>query len=249
MLEHPLQYGLCYATYVAELGLFIFLVVSGRIKRFSNIAFYLIVLLTVDGAGRYYFLYRYGLQSTQYGYFYFESDAVLVMSAYIVVCLLFRQVCLGHKELWSYLKLTLVMVLLLMLGVTWLTLMRSHHVVLGYFVVVFEQYLYFACLVLSTLLYVLAQRTERESDEVDLLLCGLGIYFAGQAATWALLHLLPHLAFAKSLVDYMSPLCTLGMLGIWSYAVARRPKAFQTLNPPGPQPRNYANPLLASEVR
>ena len=64
----------------------------------------------------------------------------------------------------------------------------------------------------------------RARDELELLVCGMGIQFAGPAANFALMYLTPGSHFFMSVMQYVGPLCTLGMLGLCFYAV-RIPKA------------------------
>ena len=61
-------------------------------------------------------------------------------------------------------------------------------------------------------------------DELELLVCGMGIQFAAPAANFALMYLTPGSHFFMSVMQYVGPLCTLGMLGLCFYAV-RIPKA------------------------
>ncbi len=66
------------------------------------------------------------------------------------------------------------------------------------FIVEFSQNLYFSCLVLNTLLYVMIQQLAIDDDELGLLVCGMGVQFAGEAACLALLHLTLGENFAAS---------------------------------------------------
>jgi hypothetical protein len=71
------------------------------------------------------------------------------------------------------------------------------------------------------MLYILMQQIETADDELGLLVSGVGIQFAGPAASLALLHLTLGHASSKFLVQLIMPLCTLGMLLTWFYAVGR----------------------------
>ena len=100
MVEQVLSYGLCYAGYAAQLILFTALATRGRWKRLTNLFVYVAVQFTVDGAGRSYVRYRFGLQSSTYSYFYWLSDDVLALAAFLLVCSFFRRACNEKKELW-----------------------------------------------------------------------------------------------------------------------------------------------------
>jgi hypothetical protein len=78
--------------------------------------------------------------------------------------------------------------------------------------------------VLNTLLYVMLQQLAIDDDELGLLVCGLGVQFAGEAACFALLHLTADQSMAKVLTVFLAPICTLAMLSIWVYAVGKTPQ-------------------------
>jgi hypothetical protein len=78
--------------------------------------------------------------------------------------------------------------------------------------------------VLTTLLYLLMQQIGSRDEELELLVCGMGMQFAGPAASWALITLTQREGYSVSLLRFIVPLCTLGMLLTWLYAVAFMPK-------------------------
>jgi len=188
---------------------------------------YLCSLLLIDGFGRQYVLHRYGLASVQYRYFYWLSDVVLALAAFIVVCALFRRACADDVKLWRFVRLILVFVFVLVLGISLASLTREPQPGSGRletaFFFEFQQNLYFTCLVLNTLLYIMLQQFQIEDGELHLLVCGMGLQFAGPAANFALASL-TSLETAHSLYVFLGPLCTLGMLLVWLYAVIRIPK-------------------------
>src|SRR5207245_9709902 len=100
----------------------------------------------------------------------------------------------------------------------------SLHVALPIFMTEFQQNLYFACLVLNTLLYLLRQRRQSEDEELAMTVCGLGIQFAGPAANFALVYLAQGNASFQALYQYLGVFCTIGMLATWGYAVVHVPQ-------------------------
>lgn len=225
MVDKLIGYGLQYAGYSLELGLFAFLIGRGRWKRLGGVTLYLTCLLAVDGVGRSYVLYRYGLASREYAYFFWLTDVLLTLAAFLLVCAFFRRACVQEEKMWRFLRLLLTFVFILVLGISSFSISRNYNQLFTRFIVEFQQNLYFTCLVLNTLLYILMQQIETEDDELALLVCGMGIQFAGPAASLALVYLTPGQQYAKSLLHYVPPLCTLGMLLTWFYAVAWMPKA------------------------
>ena len=82
------------------------------------------------------------------------------------------------------------------------------------------------------------QQIESTDDELGLLVCGVGIQFAGPAATMALYHLTTGQPISAALTSYMLPVCTLGMLAVWAYAIIRVSDRVKKVTP-------RRNPVLA----
>lgn len=225
MDERLVSYGLYLAVYSLETALVFYLFWRGRWKRLTTVSLYLVTLLALDGLGRSCVLYRYGRDSLQYAYFYWLTDVLLALGAFLLVCAFFRRACLGEDKMWRFIRLLLVFVFLLVLGISAFTLSRNMSHLFTRFIIEFQQNLYFTCLVLNTLLYVLMQQLENADDELGLLVCGMGIYIAGPSATLALVHLTPGERYPEWLARFISPLATVGMLVTWFYAVSRIPQA------------------------
>ncbi len=223
MVEKLVGYGLQYSCYLLEIGLLVLLIRHRYQKRLACVGAYLVSLLSV-GFARSYALYTYGLASRQYAYSFYLTDFFLELAAFLVVCAFFNRACLRETKMWRFVRLLMVSVFILVLGISWHSLSRSYSQIVTRFIVEFEQNLYFTCLVLNTMLYLLMQQIRSADDELELLVCGMGIQFAGPAAGWALVTLTPGQQYSASLVRFIMPLCTLGMLLTWSYAVARMPK-------------------------
>jgi membrane-associated HD superfamily phosphohydrolase len=233
MDRNLVSYGLQYACYVIEASLVLYLAWSRRRRRRGSPAFYLCSLLVAELA-RAWVLHTYGLASRRYFYVYWSTDFLLVISAFVLVCLFFRRACLDEKKMWRLVRLLLPFVFVLVLGISGLIFSRNYGHLFTYFIVEFNQNLYFTCLVLITLLYILLQHIESTDEELALLVCGVGIQFAGPTATVALVRLTSGESFAKSLSYFTIPLCTLGMLLVWAYAITRvKEKAVQLTRPEG----------------
>ena len=126
--------------------------------------------------------------------------------------------------MWRHIRLLLTLVLILVAGVSWFSLTQHYQQLFPRFIIEFEQNLYFTCLVLNTLLFILIRKLELADGELTLLVGGLGIQFAGPAANFALVHLTQGSGVGNVLYTYVGPLCTLGMLSTWFIAVARVPR-------------------------
>jgi hypothetical protein len=216
------SYGLEYAGILIEAALVLYVAWSSQWKSQRGIALYPSSLLVAE-LGRAYALRQYGLGSRQYFYVYWSTDFLLVISAFLLVCLFFRRACLHEEKMWRFIRLLLAFIFVLVLGISGLSISRNHNDLFTYFIIEFNQNLYFTCLVLNTLLYILLEQVKSTDDKLGLLVCGVGIQFAGPAATLALLNLATGASehFARSLTSLIIPLCTLGMLVVWAYAIVR----------------------------
>jgi hypothetical protein len=214
------SYVLEYVGCLIEAGLVSYLVWSREWKRLRGVAFYLACLLVADPS-RVYVVHKYGLASRTYFYIYWSTDFLLVISAFVLVCFLFRRACRDEERMWRFVRLLLALVFALVAGISGLIFSRNYNNLVTAFIIEFNQNLYFTCLVLNTLLYLLLQYIESTDDQLGLLVCGVGIQFAGPAATLALLHLTAVEHFAASFNSFAIPVCTLGMLLVWAYAITR----------------------------
>jgi hypothetical protein len=215
------SYGLRYFGYVLELWVLVYIVWRGQLRRLIGPWLYVCLLFSVSVI-RTWVLSICGLESSEYYHAYWWTDLSLTLAAFLLVCSFFRRACIHQERMWAILRLGLVFLFLLLGGVS--ALWASVHCtrLFPFFIIEFSDNLYFTCLVLNTLLYVLLQQIDSVDDELQLLVCGLGIQFAGPAATLALLHLAAGGHFAQSLNSLALPLCTVGMLLTWSYAITLR---------------------------
>jgi hypothetical protein len=202
---------------------------GGRLRRLKGLGLYVASLFLLDGVARPAVSNFFGQGSPQFFYFYWLTDVVFALGAFLVICGFFRRACAKEEKMWGLVKHLLVLVFLVVLGFTALSLTRHYSLLYSKFIFEFSQNLYFTCLVLNTLLYVMLQQLAIEDDELGLLVCGMGVQFAGEAAWFALLHLTAAPNLAQALTRFLAPICTLAMLSIWVYAIGKTP---QTVSEP-----------------
>ncbi|HEV2417283.1 MAG TPA: hypothetical protein VGX94_05730 [Terriglobia bacterium] len=222
MIESVLVHLLQYSSYVLELALVALLFTRGRWKGVRSIAFYFLGYVALDTIFRPTVLYIYGFSSPQYRYSYWMSDVFLTLGAFLLICLLFRRACSGKPEAWSYIRSMLAAVFVIIAFISYFSIAHHYEHLFGHFIVGLQQNLYFACLVLNTLLYIMLQQWSSVDDKLSLLVCGLGIEFAGPAANMALMYLTPGGKDAGLLLALLIPLCNLGMCVVWLFAVAQK---------------------------
>lgn len=217
-------YGIQYAGYAAEVCVCVALVNRGRWRRLKALGLYVASLFLLDGVARPAVSNFFGQGSNQFFYFYWMTDTVFTLGAFVVICGFFQRACLREVKLWHFVRLLLVFVFLLVLAISAPFLTRHYTHLSISFMIEFSQNLYFTCLVLNTLLFVMLQQLSIEDDELGLLVCGLGVQFAGEAACFALVHLTAGDGFARRLLVFVAPFCTLAMLSIWVYAIGKTPE-------------------------
>lgn len=223
MTHEVLVNVLSYSASLLEAGLLVYVVVRGYMKRAPELALYLAVSVGVN-AVRFYSLYHYGFSSRQYSYCYWTTDFLLVFAAFMVVGFFFRRACSQHPEMWKHLRLLLAMVFVLVAFISLFSLSNPKEQFYTLFIVQFSQNLYFASLVLTTLLYLMIVKIEVADERLGLLVCGLGIEFAGPAAGLALTYLTRGADIAHVVGVYLFPLCDIGMILTWFYAISRVPE-------------------------
>ena len=214
LVSHALQY----AGILIEAALVLYMVWTSQWKGQGGVPLYLTSLLCAQ-LTRAYIIHAFGSRSPDYYYVYWSTDLPLVISAFLLVCFLFRRACRNEEKMWKFVRLMLLFVFVLVVGVSGLCFSRNYSNLLTNFIFEFNQDLYFACLVLNTLLYLLLQYMESIDDQLTLLVCGVGIQFAGPTASLALYHITGGEPFAKSLTDSIMRLCSFGMLLVWAYAI------------------------------
>jgi hypothetical protein len=140
--------------------------------------------------------------------------------------------------MWHFVRLLLGTVLVGIAAISYLSLASHHDKFFSFFIIQFSQDLYFATLVLTTLLYLMALKMEIADERLGMLVCGLGIEFAGPAAGLALVYLTRGAEISRAVGVYFVPLCDIGMILTWFYAISRVPG-------PAKAPRSRVEPVPA----
>jgi hypothetical protein len=225
MSDQILIHGLQYGIYTLEALVCVLLVSRGAWRHLKGLFTYVTLLFCLDGVARPAVLNHFGRASVQFAYFYWLTDVALALGAFLLTCTFFRRACARQQKLWRLVRLLLPIVFLLIAAISALALTRHYAQLYTVFIVEFSQNLYFSCLVLNTLLYVMLQQLAIDDDELGLLVCGMGVQFAGEAAGLALYHVTLGENYARLIFNFLNPACTLGMLLIWVYAITKIPRA------------------------
>jgi hypothetical protein len=221
MLSTLTVHALQYADYALEISLIAVLLLRGWWKRYPDFFAYLTAFAFIDAIFRPTVLYSYGRSSRQYLYAYYVTDIILTLGAFILICFFFRRACARKKELWPVLRTMLVSVFIIVAFVSCFTMSQHYGHLAISFALELSQNVYFACLVLNTLLYIMLQHIDCADAELNLLVSGLGIEFAGSAAAMALAALMPTWSGNVTFASFVIQISALGMCVTWLYAATR----------------------------
>jgi hypothetical protein len=213
--------ALIYLGLVLEAGLLVYLVARGHAKQVWELVLYLAVSSGV-GLARLYTLHHYGFTSSQYGNCYWTTDLLLVLAVFVLVVSFFRRACSENREMWQFVRMLLAAVIVTIAVISYFSLASHRDNFFSFFIIEFSQNLYFASLVLTTLLYLMTLKMETADERLGMLVCGLGIEFAGPAAGLALTYLTTDVV-GRVVGIYLFPLCDIGMILTWFYAISRVP--------------------------
>jgi len=225
IMTETLLWGLQCVGYALELALLIILLSRGYLRNLRSLCIFVGTLFAIDAGVRPLSLALYGQGSRQYYNLYWLTDLILVLASFALICAFFRRACLQHRDVWITLRPALAIVLVLELGISSAAFIEHYHqhLLFTHFIYDFSQDLYFTCVVLNTVLYLMLQWFRDRDQLLHLLVCGLGIQYAGPAANAALILVGHNSGAAWHFFHYLLPLCNATMLAIWVYAVARKP--------------------------
>jgi hypothetical protein len=167
---------------------------------------------------RYEVFKQFGLQSREYLYCYYYSDAVLTIFLYLALITLYLHV-FDEMRVEKYVRLAAIALLAGTALFSYAVVQQSSQRMFTSFVYELSQNLYFVGLVLTYVLWGAILKLRETRAQLIQLVLSLGVYFSAFAATFALGNMFPHL---QSLT-YIAPLfgCLLPLA--WAYAFFRLP--------------------------
>ena len=187
---------------------------SFRRYLFLNVNMGLSFLASV---ARFQVLNHYGMRSLEYTYFYFYSDALLIISLYFAVLNLY---CLVFEEMRvdQYIRLGAI---LLLAGTAWFSyavVNQSSHRILTHFAFELSQNLYFVGLVLTYVLWGAVLKLRETRTRLVQLVLALGVSFSAFAADYAFRNLYPN---AQGLWWHVTPWLGCILPAAWAYSLLR----------------------------
>lgn len=207
------------------------------IIRYLFLNLYLLSI-TAHTIGGLYFIRTEGYESPAYFYFYYTGDAILTVFGYLLIASFFDQMFRG-SFLRPYIRPTLAIFFMLVVGVSALFISRNVPNLYSRFVIQFEQNMFFVGVLLTLLLWISMSYLRAESRRFVLLVSGLGIYFSAHAANYALRFLFRDLA---DVLTKVPPLAYTLMVLLWLYTFVRVPEG-EAMVEPVPRAKPHEAPV------
>ena len=215
----PVDWVIWFLATLFEASVVVCSIQKKAFRRYFFLNLYMLFSVLVS-VGQLRLLMRYGRSSLEYRYFYFYSEALLVISLYFALISLYSRV-FQELQLERYVRLGAI---LLLAGTAWFSyavVNQSSSRMLTHFVFELSQNLYFVGLVLTYALWGVILKLRETRALVVQLVLSLGVYFSAYAASYAISNLRPSLySYVYLLLPLMGCLLPLA----WAYAIWRVPE-------------------------
>ncbi len=202
-----------------EVGVVVCAIRKKAFRRYFSLNLYMLLNVFVS-VGQFRVLMHYGRSSLEYRYFYFYSEALLVISLYFALISLYSRV-FEELHVERYLRLGAV---LLLAGTAWFSyavVNQSSARMLTHFAFELSQNLYFVGLVLTYALWGAILKLRETRTLLVQVVLSLGVYFSAYAASYAISNLRPdlvaHIVYLFPIIGCLLPLA-------WAYAIWRVPE-------------------------
>jgi hypothetical protein len=212
----PFEYSIWIIGTLLEAGVVVCALVRHSFRRYFTLNLYMATSF-VTSVGRYAVLARHGLDSNEYIYFYYYSDAILTICLYFALMGLYSIV---FEELGAE-RYVRIFSMLLLAGTALFSygvVRQSETRLLTQYVVEMSQNLYFVGLVLTYLLWGAVLKLRETRARVIQFVLSLGVYFSLYAANYALYNMWPNLDFIWT---YLPAIIGILLPIAWNYAFLR----------------------------
>lgn len=188
-------------------------------RRYFLLNLYVLISVLVS-AGSLRVLTRYGRSSLEYRYFYFYSEALLIVLLYFALIGLYLRV-FEELRMERYLRLGAVLLLAGTACFSYAVVSQSSHRILTGFMFELCQNLYFVGLVLTYALWGAILKLKETRALLVQFVLSLGVYFSAYAASYAISNLRPDLySYLYRLFPIIGCLLPLA----WAYAIWQVPE-------------------------
>lgn len=211
----PLALAIWYIGIVLEIAFVVCSIARKSFFRYLFLNTYFLLGLGSD-AGRYFFLSKFGLDSTEYRYAYFYTDALLTLALYVALISLYVRV-FGELRLNNFVRFAAVLLLLGTALFSYAVVVQSEQRLVTTFAYELSQNLYFVGLVLTYILWGAVLKLRETRTRVVQFILSLGLYFSAYAACYAL----GNISSRHVAVQYMSGAIGCLLPLTWTFTMLR----------------------------
>jgi hypothetical protein len=194
------------------------------VARYFFLNLYIAASLVVS-LSRFQILRHYGINSSQYMYFYYYSDALLTICLFFALISLYSYV-FAEMKAERYVSMAAILLLSGTAIFSYSVVHQSTSRLVTHFVVELSQNLYFVGVVLTYLLWGLIMKLRETRTRLIQLVLSLGVYFSLFAATYALGNLYPSMS---RVLQALPPLIACFLPAAWAYAFWKLPEEARTV--------------------
>ena len=220
----PFEYVLWFLCTPFEVVALVCAIRKKALARYFFLNVYIATSL-VASLGRFQILHQHGLNSSDYIYFYYYSDALLTICLFFALINLYSHV-FAELKAGRYVSLGALLLLLGTVIFSYGVVQQSTGRLVTHFVVELSQNLYFVGLVLTYLLWASIMKLRETRTRLIHLVLSLGVYFSLFAATYALRNLYPPMS---NVLQTLPPLIACFLPAAWGYAFWKLPENARTI--------------------
>lgn len=207
----PVDYALLIVDLCVEVCALAILLKKKAFSKHFTLVLFLSASIAV-GIGRYFVLVADGFTSNTYLYFYFFSDALLIISLYFVLMSLYLHV-FSDMNVGKLVRAGAVLLLAGTAFISYYMVSTSADKLVTYFVMEMSQNLYFVGVVLTYVLWGAMMKLRENRSRLMQLVLSMGVYFSAFAGSYALGNLYPDLVIWR----YVSHLMVTWLPISWAY--------------------------------
>ena len=213
----PVDYLLLFTELILEVLAVVVLLKHKALFQYFTIVLYLCASIAV-GIGRYSVLKTAGFTSDAYLYFYYFSEALLIICLYLVLMTFYAQV-FSEMNVGKFVRGGAMLLLLLTILISYHTVASSSDKLITTFVNELTQNLYFVGVVLTYLLWGAMVKLRENRTRLMQIVLSMGVYLSLFAGSYALGNLYPELP----VWHYLYPLINMWLPVSWTYTFLKVP--------------------------
>ena len=216
----PFDYSIWIVGSLLQLAVASCVVSRKSLRHYFALTTYMLCALAV-GCGQYLVIRKSGVSSNHYWYFYYYTSSLLTILMYFVIVQFYEQ-AFAELRVNQYVRGGALFLLISTALFSYLVVRHNTDRLTTDFVVELGQNLYFVGVVLTYMLWAAILHLKETRTRLIQLVLALGIYFSGNAGSYALRHLFPDLQSA--FLQWLPPLFGALLPLAWLYTFLRVPE-------------------------